>query len=76
MGMGPMMGRQAIPVNFQSNGERIYFTGTSTAGHPITLSGGHMHIRMHGGSCAGCHGVDRQGGTRMMARPAVLVPVK
>lgn len=47
MGMGPMMGGRAIPVRFQSNGERIYFTGISASGHPITFTGGNMHIQMH-----------------------------
>jgi cytochrome c oxidase subunit 2 len=51
---------------FVSNGERIYFTGTSTSGLPISASGGDgsmngMHRQMHGGGCAGCHGADREG---------------
>jgi cytochrome c oxidase subunit 2 len=51
---------------FVSNGERIYFTGTSASGLPISASGGGgsmsgMHRQMHGGGCARCHGVDREG---------------
>lgn len=34
-----MMGQAARPASFSSNGERIYFTGTSASGDPITLRG-------------------------------------
>lgn len=74
MGTGPMMGRQALPNSFKNNGERIYFTGTSASGRTITFSGGHMHVRMHGGSCTSCHGADRQGGTRMMPWFWIVAP--
>ena len=74
MGMGPMMGGQAIPVRFQSNGERIYFTGISASGHPITFTGGNMHIQMHGGGCVTCHDVDRRGGIRVMPRFWIVAP--
>ena len=51
---------------FVSNGERIYFSGTSASGLPISASGGGgsmsgMHRQMHGGGCASCHGADREG---------------
>ncbi|MFT5113926.1 MAG: cytochrome c oxidase subunit 2 [Parasphingorhabdus sp.] len=51
---------------FISNGERIYFSGTSASGLPISASGGGgpmsgMHRQMHGGGCASCHGADREG---------------
>jgi cytochrome c oxidase subunit 2 len=51
---------------FVSNGERIYFSGTSASGLPIGASGGGgsmsgMHRQMHGGGCASCHGADREG---------------
>ena len=53
------------PAKFASNGEQIYFTGTSTSGSPIRarVDGSMMsrHMRMHGGGCASCHGVDREG---------------
>ena len=44
---------------FQSNGEQIYLTGTSTSGKPIPATGG----MMPGGyrSCASCHGKDGKG---------------
>jgi mono/diheme cytochrome c family protein len=60
-----MMGGQALPLNYNSNGERIYFTGISASGDAIRFSGGNMHLRMMGGGCATCHAADRSGG-RMM----------
>jgi len=53
--------RENWPEQFQSNGERIYFTGTSASGSLINTYGGNMHMRMHGGGCATCHGADRRG---------------
>lgn len=59
------------PAAFTSNGERIYFTGTSASGSVIRAGGGEfgpgMHQRMHGGGCASCHGSDREG-ARLMPR--------
>ena len=59
---------------FESNGQRIYFTGTSKSGEPITaempgiqtMPG--MHRMTQGMMvCAECHGSDGRGGTvRMM----------
>lgn len=50
---------------FVSNGERIYFTGSSASGTAISALGSSsmtgMHQQMHGGSCASCHGTDREG---------------
>lgn len=52
-------------VEFSSNGERIYFTGTSESGNPISTRGGGsmagMHQQMSGGGCVNCHGADREG---------------
>lgn len=52
-------------AEFVSNGERIYFTGTSASGSSIVARGasGHMnmHMRVHGGGCVTCHGVEREG---------------
>ena len=58
---------QDIPTKFQSNGERIYYTGTSVSRDPLTYSGGNMHMQMMGGGCTTCHGSNRGGG-RMMPR--------
>jgi cytochrome c oxidase subunit 2 len=52
-------------IDFSSNGERIYFTGVSQSGNPISARGGGsmtgMHQQMSGGGCASCHGADREG---------------
>ena len=58
--------RRVGSTTFVSNGERIYFTGTSASGLPVSASGGGgsmsgMHRNMHGGGCASCHGSDREG---------------
>ena len=57
--------------NYESNGERIYFTGTSQTGPPITAemqAGMPMGRRLPGRmACVSCHGEDGRGGTvRMM----------
>ncbi len=61
---GPLSGGDG-PSEFVSNGERIYFTGSSTSGNPINTIGGNshmnMHMRMHGTGCVTCHGVEREG---------------
>lgn len=69
----PGWDRENWPVQFQSNGERIYFTGSSSSGFRIGASGGGMHMQMHGGGCVTCHGADRQGG-RLMPRFWKVVP--
>lgn len=64
-----MMESSNLPLGrFDSNGERIYFTGTSSSRDPIRAEMPGMH-RMQGGgmACADCHGPDGRGGTfRMM----------
>ncbi len=63
--MGPMMRGPQAPateLRFKSNGQRIYYTATSTSGPPITATGGPHWFQMHGGSCVDCHGPDGRGG--------------
>lgn len=72
--MGPMMHRRVGPTSFESNGERIYFTGLGVSGRPIPFRGGDMRVQMHGGGCAACHGSDRRGGNRMMPRFWLVAP--
>jgi cytochrome c oxidase subunit II len=61
--------RGRFPITgFGSNGERIYFTGTSETGPAVSSEMPGMH-RMPAGrmACADCHGADGRGGTvRMM----------
>jgi len=58
-------GTPAPAGGFASNGEQIFFTGTS-ARDPIATTGGPTWFRMHGGGCATCHGPDGRGGTVVM----------
>ena len=70
---GTMMGQQSVPARYQSNGERIYFTGMSQSRKPITYTGGNMHLQMMGGGCSTCHGGDRDG-SRMMPEFWIVAP--
>jgi mono/diheme cytochrome c family protein len=56
------MMRRPLITSFKSNGERIYYTATSTSGDEITATGGPHWFWMHGGSCVDCHGADGRGG--------------
>ncbi len=64
----PSYSRYAISSSdFQTNGERIYFTATSDSGKPIISSIGAMTMHGRMMSCATCHGADGKGGRgRMM----------
>jgi cytochrome c oxidase subunit II len=76
-GPGPMHGpfTPRIPRDFQTNGERIYFTGTSQTGPPITAQMPGMH-RMPETmmSCASCHGTDGRGGRVRMMMTTLTAP--
>ncbi len=50
------------PVEFKSNGEKIYFTGINVEGERIPFTGGPQWLINHGGSCVNCHGRDGGGG--------------
>lgn len=67
-------GAENAPSSFSSEGERLYFTGTSSAGEQIRPVGGHHHMQMHGGSCATCHGAGKEGGAIMWPRFWVTAP--
>jgi cytochrome c553 len=57
---------------YNSNGERIYFTTTSSSGQSINYSGS---IRMmHTVTCANCHGPDGKGGRVNMMMWSFDVP--
>lgn len=62
---------------FRSNGEQIYFTGTSERGSEIDYSGGPdpRGMMMRGRlSCASCHGVDARGGVHVMHMDVMDAP--
>ncbi len=56
---------QVSDRQFSSWGERIYFTSVGKNG-PISYRGAPTWLRMHGGSCASCHGTDGKGGPPIM----------
>ena len=65
------------PGAFHSNGERIYFTGTSESDNAITYTGGPTSTgwMMMGGqlACVSCHGPGGQGGEHNMGMMQVMV---
>jgi len=64
-----------LPRSFESNGERIYFTGTSDSGPPITSQTPGTHrMRQSNMSCASCHGSDGQGGTVRIMMTTINAP--
>jgi len=74
-GPGAMMGPEPGPVygkrTFASNGERIYYTGTSAKTGPIPRTGGPMWVYHAGVGCVACHGVHGRGGVPVMMGTAV-----
>jgi len=55
-----------LKTSFQSNGERIYYTGFNDQGQRIPATQGPIWLYMHGGSCVDCHGVNGRGGIPVM----------
>ncbi|MBE0524120.1 MAG: cytochrome c [Methanosarcinales archaeon] len=55
-----------LKTSFQSNGERIYYTGFNDQGQRIPTTQGPVWQYMHGGSCVDCHGVNGRGGVPVM----------
>jgi mono/diheme cytochrome c family protein len=77
---GGMMGRgnygpQYRP-QFSSAGEQIYYTGISGSGYPTPLYGGPMWLRMHGGGCVSCHGIQGRGGVPVMMGTAIPTDIR
>lgn len=52
-------------IRFSSQGEQIFFTGT-TSKRAIPFEGGPIWLRRMGGGCASCHGEDGRGGIPIM----------
>lgn len=59
-------------TEYQSNGERIYFTAESSSGQPIIRIGGFM--MMHRITCVNCHGEDGKGGAVFLMMSYIEVP--
>lgn len=62
--------------DYESNGERIYFTGTSERGGRIRQCGGPSFGGMMMGrlTCASCHGADGAGGQHWMHMQSMDAP--
>jgi mono/diheme cytochrome c family protein len=67
IGPGPAYGKRT----FASNGERIYYTGTSAKTGPIPRTGGPMWVYHAGVGCVACHGVQGRGGVPVMMGTAI-----
>ena|ERR1035437_1638653 len=61
-------------TSFSSNGQRIYFTATSTSGQPITYTGGPATMMQGRLACVNCHGPQGHGGTVAIMMQRVDVP--
>lgn len=60
---------------FESNGEQIYFTGTSRIGPPITTNTRGLHSMAPGRvACATCHGADGSGQVIHMMMSTIDAP--
>ncbi len=75
---GMMGGPGGLPLKtrYESNGERIYYTGVSERMGPIRFEGGPMWLAMHGGGCVSCHGVDGRGGVPVMMGTAIPTNIR
>lgn len=65
-GSGPVDG------SFHSNGQRIYFTATSSSREPIISRG--FNMMMHRIACVDCHGPEGKGGSVYMMMRRFDVP--
>lgn len=81
--MGPggweIMGRPGgvpLKTRYDSNGERIYYTGISERTGPVPFQGGPMWLWMHGGGCVNCHGIDGRGGVPVMMGTAIPADIR
>lgn len=73
----PMQGPVRLPRQYDSNGEQIFFTGTSQSNTPITfdMNGGMMGGMMGGNmACADCHGPGGRGGEVQMMMVSFNAP--
>lgn len=70
-----MHGRRDIPTSFDSNGERIYFTGESSSDEPVRARGGPGNAStMREFACVDCHGENGEGGRVTMMMETFTAP--
>jgi len=66
-GVALMVVASGLDRSFDTNGERIYFTGSNEQGEPIAYSGAAFPGASSGAlGCASCHGGDAEGGRHRM----------
>ena len=65
-------GTEYTNSSFKSNGQRIYFTATSSSGQPIIPEG--FTMMMHRIACVDCHGPEGKGGQVYMMMRSFDVP--
>ena len=70
-GFHGMMGGTYGKSSYTTNGERIYYTATNDSGQKIRFSAGPPWLRMMGGSCVNCHGVNGKGAVPVMMSSVV-----
>ncbi len=63
---GPAFNSVDESESYSSLGERIYFSGRVENKRLISYNNGPRRLRMHGGSCASCHGKKGKGGISLM----------
>lgn len=68
----PPGGSAPADGSFTSNGQRIYFTATSSSGEAIIPEG--FNMMMHRIACVDCHGPEGKGGTVYMMMQRFDVP--
>jgi len=76
-GHGLMMGGWQRNRQYESNGERIYFTAINENGERISYRGGSSFGGMMGGgalACVSCHGSDARGGVHAMHMDVMDAP--
>jgi mono/diheme cytochrome c family protein len=56
----------ALEIDYESNGQMIYYTGYNHSRQRIDTSRGPHWFYVHGGSCVHCHGEDGRGGVPIM----------
>ncbi len=69
-----MMGTPITKSEYSSNGERIYYAGTSNSGKSITADSGMGAMMSSMMTCVNCHGEDGKGGTIQMMMGTYEVP--
>jgi len=62
---------EGMKTEFESNGERIYYTGFNETGQRIPISYGTQWLYVNGGGCVYCHGVGGEGGVPVMLGDAL-----